>query len=241
VVVNDALAKQLFPGVNPIGRRIGSAAEGSWREIVGVVGNVRQRRLEDPPKPEYYTTFAASPMPFLTVVVKTRSSAANTLNAVRDIIRQRDPGLAVANLAPLEDYLAERTSNRRFALTLLGLFAGLALLLGAVGLYGVMSYAVAARQKEIAIRLALGAGPGTIRAMVIADGLVLAGTGVAAGLLAALLAGRLIQNLLFGTGWIDLFTYGAVPAVLGGVAILASWLPARRASRLEALSALQRQ
>jgi ABC-type antimicrobial peptide transport system permease subunit len=208
---------------------------------VGVVGNVRQKRLEDPPKPEYYTTFAGSPMPFLTVVARGRSTAANALAALRRVVRQRDPGLALANLAPLEDYMTQRSSNRRFALSLLGLFAGLALTLGAVGLYGVMSYAVAARQKEIAIRLALGAEPATVRAMVIGDGLLVAGIGVAAGLLVALLVGRLIQALLFGTGSVDLFTYAAVPLLLGGVAILASWLPALKASRTQVLGALHRE
>jgi putative ABC transport system permease protein len=239
VVVNEALATQLFPGGDALGRGLRSGRTGPAREIIGIVGNVRQKRLDEPPKPELYTTFASMPMPFMTIVARTTRDAASMLDVVRGVVRRRDPGLAIANLAPLAAYVDAHTADRRFALTLLAMFGALAVGLGAIGVYGVMSYSVAQRQREIAIRLALGAVPGGVRSMIVRDALTVVLVGAAAGLLAAAIAGRLLAGLLFGVGGIDPLTYAAVPSTLVLVAIVASWIPARRASQVDAIGSLR--
>ena len=239
IVVNEALAHQVFAARDPIGKRIRTGAEGPWHEIIGVVGDVRQKRLDEAPKPEIYETFAAMPMPFLTVVVRTLEDPNRMLSVVRGVVRERDAGLAVANLAPLSSYVESHAADRRFALMLLGLFAALALALGAIGVYGVMSYSVAQRQREIAIRLALGAVPAGVRAMVVRDGLTVVLTGTMVGLASAALASRLLESQLFGVSGFDPLIYAAVPSTLVVVAAIATWLPAIRASRIDAITALR--
>ena len=237
VVVNETLARQLFPGGQAVGRRL-RTGDGSRPRDRRHRGR-RQKRLDEPPKPELYTTFAAMPMPFLSIVVRTQADAATMLDTVRGVVRQRDPGLAVANLMPLTSYVESHTADRRFALSLLGLFATLALGLGAIGVYGVMSYSVAQRQREIAIRLALGAVPAGVRSMVLYDALKVVLSGTAAGLVGAAVAGRWIAGLLFGVRGLDPLTFTAVPAALVCVAVIASWIPARRASRVDAMASLR--
>ena len=170
VVVNEALAKQLFPDGQALGRGLRSERTGPAREIIGIVGDVRQKRLDEPPKPELYTTFASMPMPFMTIVVRTSSDPAPMLDVIRGVVRRRDPGLAIANLPPLAAYVDAHTADRRFALMLLAMFGALAVSLGAIGVYGVMSYAVEQRQREIAIR-ALGATARGVRSIVVLDAL----------------------------------------------------------------------
>jgi putative ABC transport system permease protein len=179
------------------------------------------------------------PMPFLTVVVRTLEDPNRMLSVVRGVVRERDAGLAVANLAPLSSYVESHAADRRFALMLLGLFSALALALGAIGVYGVMSYSVAQRQREIAIRLALGAVPAGVRAMVVRDGLTVVLTGTMVGLASAALASRLLESQLFGVSGFDPLIYAAVPSTLVVVAAIATWLPALRASRIDAITALR--
>jgi putative ABC transport system permease protein len=239
IVINKALARQVFAGRDPIGKRIRTGNDGPWHEIVGIVGDVRQKRLDEAPKPEIYETFAAMPMPFLTVVVRTLDDAERMLSVIRGAVRQRDPGLAVANLTPLASYVESHTADRRFTLLLLGLFAALALTLGAIGVYGVMSYSVAQRQREIAIRLALGAVPAGVRSMVVRDGLAVALSGTVVGLASAALTSRFLESQLFGVGGFDPLTYAVVPVTLVLVGAIATWLPAMRASRVDAIAALR--
>jgi putative ABC transport system permease protein len=239
VVVNEALARQVFPGQNPLGKRIRTGTEGPWREIIGIVGDVRQMQLDQPSKPELYETFAAMPMPFLTVVARTNDAAERMSSVVRTVVRQLDPGLAVANLSTLAAYTDAHTADRRFALVLLAMFAVVGLILGAVGVYGVMSYSVAQRQREIAIRLALGAVPGSVRSMVVRDGFRIVCIGAGTGLIAAALTSRLLRDQLFGVTGFDPVIYSLVPLTLVTTAIVASWLPARRASRVDAIQALR--
>jgi putative ABC transport system permease protein len=238
VVVNEAFAADVLRG-RALGRRIRGDRENPWYEVVGVVGNVRQKRLDEPSKPEMYETFSAMPMPFLSVVVRTARPAAQMLEVVRAVVRERDPGLAVANLMPLADYLAAHTADRRFALLLLEAFAILAVALGTTGVYSVMSYSIAQRRREIAIRLALGAEPAGVLVMVVRDALrvVLAGTVV--GMAAAAVAGRLMRGFLFGVGGLDPVIYVGVPCALALVAVLASWIPARRAACIDAIGSLR--
>jgi putative ABC transport system permease protein len=238
-LVNETLVRELFPARNPLGRFIRTGKNGQRLEIIGIVGDVRQKRLDEPAKAELYTTFASMPMPFLTVAVRTVGVADRMENSVRATLHGSDAGLAIANLTPLDDYVNGHVTDRRFALLLLGLFGVLAVALGAVGVYGVMSYAVAQRRREMAIRLALGATPVGVRAIVIRDGLRIVAMGAVAGLAAAIVAGRLMRGLLFGVEAVDPLIYLTVPAVLIIVATIAAWLPARRASRVEAIAALR--
>jgi predicted permease len=239
ILINQALARQFFPNRSPLGRRIRTDRNGLWFEIIGVVGDVRQERLDEPAAAEFYVTFSRNPLPFLTLVVRAERNAADIAEPVRQTVRRLDAGLAIAGFAPLEDYVKARTSDRRAAVWLLGGFALLALGLGAIGIYGVISYAVAERRREIAVRLALGAAPGGVQAMVLRDGLRVALVGTVVGLLGAWLTSRYLQILLFGVGGFDGPIYGAVAVALLAVAAVASWLPARRASRVQALAALQ--
>jgi predicted permease len=239
VLVNDALARQVFPDGSALGRRIRTDQNEPWREVVGIVGNVRQKGLDERPRPEIYSVFSEMPMPFLTVVAHTTREPATMLDVIRGVVRRRDAGLAVANLQTLPDYVRNHTSDRRFALVLLGMFAGLALLLGAVGVYGVLSYSVAERQRELAIRLALGAAPVGVRSMVVRDALQVVAMGTLVGLAGAIASGRLMSGMLFGVSSIDPLTFIAVPGALMIVALAASWIPARRASRVDAIEALR--
>ena len=239
VVINEALARQIFPQQDALGKRLRTGRDGPWHDVIGIVGDVRQKRLDEPPKPELYETFAAMPMPFLSLVVRTRESPERMLSAVRAAIREHDPGLAIANLGPLSIYVESQASDRRFALLLLAAFAGLALTLGVIGVYGVMSYSVAQRRREIAIRLAFGAFPSSVRVMVVREGLLVVLGGAAIGLVAAALVSRLLRSQLFGVSGFDPVIYGVVPLSLVMVAAVATWLPARRASRIEATRVLR--
>ncbi|HEV3062436.1 MAG TPA: ABC transporter permease [Vicinamibacterales bacterium] len=239
VVVNEAFARQVLAGKEPIGRRIRSGEEANrWHEVVGIVGDVRQRRLDEPSKPEMYETFSTMPMPFVSMVVRTTRPAEQMLGVVRNVVRQADAGLAVANLAPVADYVDAHTADRRFALLLLGAFAALAVLLGGTGVYSVMSYSVAQRRREIAIRLALGAEPVGVRSMVVRDALRVVIAGTLIGLVVAAVAARAMQRLLFGVGSLDPLTYVAVPIGLVAIAAFAAWLPALRAGRVNPVTAL---
>jgi predicted permease len=239
VVVNEAFARQVLAGKEPLGRRIRSGEEANrWHEVVGVVGSVRQKRLDEPSKPEMYETFSTMPMPFVSVVVRTTRPADQMLGVVRGVVRRHDAGVAVANLAPLADYVKAHTADRRFALLLLGVFAALAVLLGGTGVYSVMSYSVAQRRREIAIRLALGAEPPGVRSMVVRDALRVVTAGTAIGLVGAAAAARVMQRLLYGVGSLDPLTYTAVPIGLVAIAAFAAWLPALRAGRVDPVTAL---
>jgi putative ABC transport system permease protein len=239
VVINRSLSRELFRDERAIGRRVRTDKDGPWFEVIGVVDDVRQKGLQDAPRPEVYLPFSSMPMPFLTWVVRSDRPPDEIAGRVRRVVAQIDAGLAVANLMPLTQHVNAHTANRRFGLLLLGGFAALALGLGAVGIYGVLSYTVAQRRRELAIRLAIGASPQSVQAMVLRSGLRVGAIGTLVGLVGAVVAGRLMQTLLFGVGTFDVVTFVLVGAVVMTAAVAASWLPAWRASRLDGLEALQ--
>jgi predicted permease len=239
LLINKAMGRQLFPEGNPLGRRIRTGTDEPPLEIIGVVEDVRQKRLEEPSRPEFYTMFADMPMPFFSVVARTSAPPEAMVNAVREVVRKIDPGLAVAELEPLTDYMDRHTGGRRFTVVLLALAAGLALTLAAVGVYGVIAYAVAQRQREIGVRMALGATPVSIQKMVLGEGFHLAGIGLAIGLVSALAAGWSIRAFLFGVSGLDPATYVAAAGAVAAVAALACWWPARSASRVDAVSVVR--
>jgi hypothetical protein len=239
IVINKTMARQLFGDSNPLGRRIRSGPTAAWNEIIGVVGDVRQQRLDLPPAAEYYTTFQQMPMPFQSVVVRVKRDRAVSIADVHSVMRQLDAGVALANLMPLEQWVRIHTRERQFALLILAAFGGLALTLGALGVYGAASHAVSRRKREIGIRVALGATPREIIATVLAHGLTLAATGVAVGIVLGFSVGRFVSTMLYEVSAADPLTFSAVPIALIGVAALACYVPARRATRVDPLLVLR--
>jgi predicted permease len=244
VVLSAAAVRRFFPDEEPIGRTIrlglgrgrGRRAGG---EVVGIVGDVKELGLAADSPPEIYLPYAQFPVQSMDVVLRTevapRSLAAVAVRVVHDL----DPDLPVARVATLDEVLARSVSEPRFYALLLGSFAAMALFLAALGLFGVMSYAVAQRTRELAVRLALGAGRDTLLRMVLREALVLGAVGVALGLAGALLLSRAIASMLFSLAPRDPVTLGGVALLLLATAPLASYLPARRATRVDPVIALR--
>ena len=243
VLVSESTARQLWPGEDPIGKRIryhNSDEVRPWRVVVGVVGDVKQYALDRPAKIAIYTPVAQFPTSAMTLVVKTRTTPESLIAPVRREIRALDPDQAVFSIRSMEELLADSISLRRFSMLLLGVFAALALLLAAVGIYGVIAQSVAQRTREIGIRMALGAQSGDVLRMVVRQGMTLTLLGVGAGLLGAYALTQLIAKLLFGVAPNDPLTFGVIAFLLLTVSLLACYLPARRAARLDPMIALAR-
>ncbi|HET7787814.1 MAG TPA: ADOP family duplicated permease, partial [Myxococcales bacterium] len=239
VLVNEAWGRRYFPGRDVVGRRIQVETDrypkGTWRTIVGVVSDAREYGLDEAVPPVFYWPSAQEPQDRMTLVVRGRITPA----AVRDALSKVDPVLPVDRVLPLEDVLSTSLAARRFPLQLLAVFAALALLLSAVGIYGVTSYAVAQRTREIGVRMAVGASAGKVVRMVLVSALRTVGIGLAIGTLAALAGARLIASQLYGISARDPLTFAAIAAVLAAVALVASGIPALRAARIEPMAALR--
>ncbi|MGH9868103.1 MAG: ABC transporter permease [Candidatus Polarisedimenticolia bacterium] len=235
VLINQTLARRHWPHEDPIGRKIAFDAfgEAAECEIVGVVGDVRPRGLDSEPQPEFYRPYAQAPFGSVTWLVRTGADPSSALSAVKEKIREVNPTQTFASIATLEQLLDRSTGTRRFQLFLLASFAALALALAGVGLYGVISFTMAQRTHEIGIRMALGARGSDVLRLVIGEGLMLTLAGVALGLAASLVLTRLMASLLFGVRATDPLTLVAVALILSVVALLASWVPARRATRVD--------
>ncbi|MDE3156208.1 MAG: ABC transporter permease [Acidobacteriota bacterium] len=241
-VVNEQMARQYWAGEQPIGRRVRLSllsGAGPWLTVVGVIGNVRHHGLDTPVSPEIYVPYAQAPVESMTVVMQTRTDPEQLLGAVRARVWAVDPDQPVPALDTLAGVVSDSVATPRFRTLLVATFAGLALLLAALGIYGVVSYSVSRRTRDIGVRIALGAGRPAIVRMVVGEGLALALAGVAVGLCLALAATRVLASLLFDVTATDPLTYAAVAAVLVGVAGLASYLPARRAMRIDPIEALR--
>jgi putative ABC transport system permease protein len=244
IIINEAYAERFFSGEDPIGKRIrpGMSVETGkkpWREVVGVVGNVRYRGLSKDFTPEYYVPESQMPLDSMTLVVKTASDPHGIVSAVREEVRNMDKDLPLYNIQTMDEYLSAAVAQPRLITLLLVIFAGLALLLTAIGLYGVMSYSVAQRTHEIGIRMALGARPADVLRLVVGQGMMLAGLGVGIGLVVALLATKVMASLLFGIGAKDPLTFVAIALIIAGVALAACFVPARRATKVDPMVALR--
>jgi len=242
LLVNRTMAERYFPGEDPLGKRVKIGYDDLECEVVGVVGDVKHAGLAVEAGPEMYTAFAQAPWSSVDLVVRTAPAANPTRSAataLRAAVRQVDPEQAVARIETLESLLAGSAARTRFTLSLLALFAGLALLLSAVGLYGVMAWSVGERTHEIGIRMALGARRAEVLRMVVGQGSTLILAGVASGLLLAFALSRLLARFLFAVSATDPLTFLAVPVILALVALLATWLPAERATRVDPLVALK--
>jgi predicted permease len=254
VIINDAFAKKYWPKGDPIGQRItigkglGPQFEEPAREIAGIVANIREMGLSggDPPVmyiPESQATdgmtkLANSVIP-LNWIVQTASDPSSLSTAIQHEIQSVDSQLAASKIRTMDQVISESTARQNFNMLLLTIFAGLALLLAAIGIYGLMSYTVEQRTQEFGIRMALGAGRNDMLKLVVREGMLLAGIGLVIGLAASFGLIRLLANLLFGVKATDPITYVAVAAILVSVALLATYIPARRAMRIDPLIALR--
>ncbi|HKQ97927.1 MAG TPA: ABC transporter permease [Candidatus Polarisedimenticolia bacterium] len=240
LIVNDVLAKRMFPGEDPIGKRILISRERNVpRTIVGVVGSTRHYGLDSELTMQFYDPVAQAPIDNLAFVIRTHTDPEGIAGAARGVIQSVDPEMAVANVRTLEYLLDASTAQRRFSLALLGVFAVAALVLAAVGVYGVVAYGVSQRTHEIGVRMALGAERRAILGLVLRQGMVMTLAGVGVGLLGALALTRVLQGMLFNVGAADPATYAATAAVMAVVAFVATYVPARRATRVEPTTALR--
>ena len=240
VVINRTLAREHWPVEDPIGKHIRmSWGEDMDAEVIGVVGDVRLVALNTPPRATLYWALPQLPYEFMTVMVRSQQDPTALVPAIKTEIAGLDPELPLAKVQTLEQVKDESLLQPRFSMTLLGLFAGLALLLAAVGTYGVLSYSVAQRRHEIGIRMALGAQRSDVFRLVLGGSLALLGTGVALGLAGAFYLSRFLRTLLFEVAPHDLVTFASIPVVLVAVGLLACYLPARRATRVDPLVALR--
>jgi putative ABC transport system permease protein len=242
MLVSESAARLLFNGTDPIGRRVrvGNATSGPWRTIVGIVGDVHHADLSQPATPQMYLPQAQFADSFLVMTIKLATAdPLALLPAVRGIIRQLDPSVPVYEVATLEDLVARSVAQRRFVMTLLASFAAVALLLASVGLYGVVSYTVAQRRREVGLRMALGAAPSDIARLVLGSGARTVGVGLVAGVICAAALTQFLRALLFQVEAFDPWTLAAAVLTLATVAGLAHSVPLRRALRVDPAIALR--
>jgi predicted permease len=259
VVIDEALAAMYFPGQDPIGKRVRSGAPvnpklpaSPWLEVVGVVANTPTGALTAPPLPQMYMPMSIAGGPeipsealigpnitTMSYVVRSTTNPEDLTGAARAALEDVDANLAMAQVGTLQQIVDRAGDQMLFTMVLLGIAAGVALLLGAIGIYGVVSYIAAQRTGEIGVRLALGAEPSGVTAMILRQSVSVTMIGVGLGLAAALAGGRVIEALLYNVSPRDPLVIGVVTLLLTGIAVVACWLPARRAARLSPLEALR--
>ncbi len=239
-LINETLAKRYFPDQDPIGQYINvTIGPETWRQIVGIVGDVKQAGLDQATPAQTYEPLWQAPTPFMTLVVRSDAPPATLSAAIRGEVLKLDKEQPVSNIKTMEQVLAASVSQQRFSMLLLAVFAVVALTLAAVGLYGVMAYSVTQRTHELGIRMALGASSRDVLRLVMGHGLLLATTGVVIGLAAAFFLTRLMESLLFGVTATDPLTFVAIAALQMLVALAASFVPARRALKVDPMIALR--
>jgi putative ABC transport system permease protein len=238
-VVNRALAQQFWPGQNPIGKRFRFVSDNVLHEVVGVVSNTAVLAIGEPPQPVTYLPLEQRFSTAVALDVRTESNPAAVLNAVLSRVQSLDSNLALTNASTIQDLLAQGLWAPRMGATLFGLFGLLGMLLASIGIYGVMAYMVAQRTNEIGIRMALGAQPGDVLRLVVGQGMRLVLAGIALGLACSFALSRLMRSLLFDVSPSDPVTFLTVSAILAAVALVAGWLPAIRASRIDPVLALR--
>ncbi|HEV7672175.1 MAG TPA: ABC transporter permease [Thermoanaerobaculia bacterium] len=239
IIVNEAMAKQLFPHESPLGHTLVTGMMGLEAVIVGVVANSHTASLTAPPGPEMFYPVLQRPEQFTGILIRTETDPAALARTVRAAVADVDPSVALTNPGTLQQIVDQSMAGRKLTMSLLIAFAGLALLLASLGVYSVMAYSVAQRSAEIGVRMALGASAGTVQKMVLRHGMTLAGVGLAIGLAAALALTRLMTTLLFDVGASDPLVYLSIGLLLSAVAALACWLPSRRAARVDPVRALE--
>ena len=244
VIVNEELARRSWPGEDPIGKRLQVGTELTrWRQVVGVVGNARLSGLEAKVDPAIYVPFPQNSWPNALrnsfIVLRTTTDPETLVPAIRRELRSVDPTFPITQIRTMDEIVGDSLSQRRFNTTLLALFAFVAVALAAVGIYGVMSYAVSQRTREMGIRMALGAKQSDITKLVTSSGARLAALGITTGLVTAAVSSRLLSSLLFGVSATDPMTFGVTAVLLGALTLLASYIPSRRAARTDPIVALR--
>ncbi|HEY6929635.1 MAG TPA: ABC transporter permease, partial [Thermoanaerobaculia bacterium] len=241
-IISETFAKMHFPNMDPIGHRlVFGFKESVSHEIVGVVADVRRDGLGVVSRPEMYVPFLQEPFWAAYVVVRTRGDPTRLAPAVRNEVHALDPTLPVESVQPMSQMVSDSIAEPRFRTRLLGFFGILALMLAIIGIYGVISYSVGRRTREVGLRMALGAARRDVMRLVLTEGLVLTGAGLAAGAVGAAALTRYLASLLFDVGQLDPATYAVAALALVGAGLLASWLPARRATRVDPIRALREE
>ena len=241
-VINQSAASSIWPGENPVGQRIklGANPEGSpWVTVIGVVGDVRHSGIDTPPRPELYRPYALNPLSSPILVIRTSADPEPLLGKLSEAVRSVNASVAAYNVYTMRSLVDRSTAERRFVMFLLGGFAAMALFLATIGVYGTVSQAVAQRTAEIGLRMALGASPGEALSMMLGYGLRLTGAGIAAGAIAAVALTAWMKNLLFEVRPLDPVVFSIAALTLALCALGASYIPSRRATRVDALLALR--
>ena len=236
-VINETMARRFWPGTDPIGKRFGST--NNWYTIVGMVGDVKFTSLTQDSDPEFYEPYRQAPMADMVLTMRTASAPLRLAPALREVVHETDPDQPVSRVTTMEEYLSEAMGTPRLSAVLLAGFGGAALLLAALGIYGVISYSVTRRTREIGLRIALGAYARDVTLMVVRQAVTLASIGVAIGLGGALALTRVMQGMLFGVNAREPITYFGVSGLLIVIATLAAYVPARRAARISPSVALR--
>jgi predicted permease len=237
VVMSESAARRLWPDSDPIGRTI--AVPWGRSVVVGVVGDVHQVGLSEAPTPAIYFPQRIAPRLLATLVVRTSGDPMQLAGPIRGVIREIDPNQPIRSTVPLRSVMAESIARNRFFTLLFGIFGGLALLLATVGIYGVLAYAVRQRTQEIGLRMAIGANASDVLRMVAGAGMRLVAIGIAIGTIASIALSRVLASQLFGITPTDPVSFAASVGLLAGVALLASYIPARRATRVPPMTALR--
>ena len=245
VVINETFARRHWPHESPLSHRISlNFPTPVWRTIIGVVADVRERGYELEMKPGVYLPFVQFPGTWArpdTIAVRTKSDPLSLAGAIRQIIGSMDPEQPISAVRTMDEIINQQVADRLQQMTLLGIFAGLALLLASVGLYGVLSYVVMQRSREIGLRMALGASASNVTWMIVVRGLTLAGLGLGIGVAGVWTLTRAMKSLLYGVGATDPATFGMVTGLLAAIAVTACWIPARRAARLDPIMVLRQE
>jgi len=244
VVVNEEAARRYWPGMNPIGQQLHlgvrlAEARSGQKTIVGVVGDVKWNGLDATPPPEVYLPHKQHAVDSLTVVVRTAGEPTAFVPVVRADLATFDRELPISAVRTMDEVVGRSIVERRFMMLLLGIFAAVAILLAAIGVYGVLAYIVSQRTQEIGVRLAIGASPADVVRLFLREGVALAVAGLLIGLVSALAVGRVLASLLFGVTTTDPLTFVGVTMALGIAALGASYLPARRAAAVDPMTALR--
>jgi putative ABC transport system permease protein len=241
VVVNEAFAREIFPGQNPIGQRvtIDMKDDNQPSEIIGIVGDNKHKSLDSDVEPMAFWPHAELVYPGMTFVIRTQGDSTSIAATIRNIIHQIDPEQPIGQVATMPALMSKSVARAKFNSTLLAIFSIVALVMAAVGIYGVMSYSVLQRTHEIGVRMALGAQRADVLKLMLKQGTLLATAGVVVGLAASLGLTRIISTLLFNVGATDKITFTAVPAGLFAIIFIASYIPAWRATRVDPLVALR--
>jgi putative ABC transport system permease protein len=240
VLINETLASRFWPDEDPLGKRVKlGGPDGPWRTIVGVVGDVRHAGLDGPGEMQVYAPEAQGASPFVFLVIRSSNDPTALTGSIRREVWAVDSEQPIYNVATMQQLVSRSVAQRQFTMLILGVFACVALLMAAVGIYGLISYSVTQRTHELGLRMALGARRRDVLSLVIRQGMTLAGVGLAVGLGASLLVTRLVAGLLYGVSATDPGTFALTSLLLGGVALLACYVPARRATKVEPVEALR--